>query len=126
VKPDILAATNGSPGCSVLAADRGPHEPSGTRRIRGEHFDIEFVRLDRGETVRRSSGTAAGEEVAAVLEGALHVESGDELYRLSVGEGIVIPPGQGSSWSAPETGGLLYRVIVRSEAAVRIDAAAAR
>ena len=125
MKPDIRVATNGSRGCSVLAADRGPREPSGARRIRGEHFDIEFVRLARGETVRRNPGAAAGEEVAAVLEGALHVESGDELYRLSVGEGIVIPPGQGSSWSAPETGGLLYRVIVRSEAAVHSDAGAA-
>jgi quercetin dioxygenase-like cupin family protein len=125
VKPDVRAETNGSRGCSVLAADRGPREPSGTRRIRGEHFDIEFVRLARGESVRRNPGAAAGEEVAAVLEGALHVESGDELFRLSVGEGIIIPPGQGSSWSAPETGGLLYRVVVRSEAAVRIDAAAA-
>jgi len=45
------------------------------------------------------------------------VESGGELYMLSVGEGIVIPPGQGSRWSAPEAGGLLYRVIVHAEAA---------
>jgi hypothetical protein len=45
------------------------------------------------------------------------VESGDERYVLSAGEGIVIPPGQGSRWSAPETGGLLYRVIVRADAA---------
>jgi quercetin dioxygenase-like cupin family protein len=117
MNPNIHAATNVSPECSVLAADRGPHEPSGTRRIQGEHFDIEFVRIARGETVGRGAGTAAGEEVAAVLEGALHVESGDELYILSVGEGIVIPPGQGSRWSAPETGGLLYRVIVHADAA---------
>jgi quercetin dioxygenase-like cupin family protein len=117
VNPNIRTATIGSTECSVLTADRGPHEPSGTRRIQGKHFDIEFVRIARGETVGRSSGAAAGEEVAAVLEGALHVESGDELYMLSVGEGIVIPPGQGSRWSAPETGGLLYRVIVRADAA---------
>ena len=117
MKPNRDAGTDVSPECSVLAADRGPLEPSGTRRIRGEHFDIEFVRIARGETVRRSPGTAAGEEVAAVLEGALHVQSGDERYMLSVGEGIVIPPGQGSRWSAPETGGLLYRVILHADAA---------
>jgi hypothetical protein len=117
VNPNSHAATNVSPECAVLAADRGPRELSGSRRIRGGHFDIEFVRIARGETVCRSPGTAAGEEVAAVLEGALHVESGDELYVLSVGEGIVIPPGQGSRWSAPETGGLLYRVVVRTDAA---------
>jgi mannose-6-phosphate isomerase-like protein (cupin superfamily) len=117
MNPDIHAATSVSLECSVLAADRGPHEPSGTRRMRGKHFDIEFVRMARGEAVGRSPGTAAGEEVAAVLEGALRVECGDELYILSVGEGIVIPPGQGSRWSAPETGGLLYRVIVHADAA---------
>jgi mannose-6-phosphate isomerase-like protein (cupin superfamily) len=117
VNPNMEAPTNASPECSVLAADRGPREPSGTRRIRGKHFEIQFVRIARGETVGRSPGAAAGEEVAAVLEGALHVESGDELYMLSVGEGIVIPPGQGSRWSAPETGGLLYRVIVHADAA---------
>ena len=117
MNPSTHAATDVAPECSVLAADRGPREPSGTRRIRGEHFDIEFVRLARGETVRRSPGTAAGEEVATVLEGALRVESGDEMYRLSVGEGIVIPPGQGSRWSAPEMGGLLYRVVMRTDAA---------
>ena len=114
---NLHAATDISPECSVLAADRGSREPSGTRRIRGKHFDIEFVRMARGETVGRSPGTAAGEEVGAVLEGALHVESGDERHMLSVGEGIVIPPGQGSRWSAPETGGLLYRVIVHADAA---------
>jgi len=117
VNPNRDAATNVSSECSVLAADRGPREPSGTRCIRGEHFDIEFVRIARGETVRRSPGIAAGEEVAAVLEGALHVESADERYMLSVGEGIIIPPGQGSRWSAPETGGLLYRVILHADAA---------
>ena len=113
----MRAATSDSPQCAVLAADRGPHEASGTRRIRGEDFDIEFVRIARGETVGRSPGAEAGEEVAAVLEGAMHVESGDERYVLSIGEGILIPPGQGSRWSAPETGGLLYRVIVRAGAA---------
>jgi mannose-6-phosphate isomerase-like protein (cupin superfamily) len=111
------AAANVSCECTVLAADRGPQEPNGTRRIQGEHFDIEFVRIARGETVTRAPGAAAGEEVAAVLEGALHVQSGDELYSLSVGEGIVIPPGQGSCWSAPEGGGLMYRVIVRADEA---------
>jgi len=117
VKSSMRAATSDSLQCAVLAADRGPHEASGTRRIQGEHFDIEFVRIARGETVGRSPGAEAGEEVAAVLEGAMHVESGDERYVLSAGDGIVIPPGQGSRWSAPETGGLLYRVIVRAGAA---------
>jgi mannose-6-phosphate isomerase-like protein (cupin superfamily) len=112
----VHSPTSVSCECAVLAADRGVKEPSGTRRIQGEHFDVEFVRIARGETVTRIPGTAVGEEVAAVLEGALHVESGDELYVLSVGEGIVIPPGQGSRWSAPEMGGLLYRVIVRADA----------
>jgi quercetin dioxygenase-like cupin family protein len=117
MNPNLHAAADASPECSVLAADRGPREPSGTRRIRGKHFDIEFVRLGSGETVDRSPGAAAGEEVAAVLEGALYVESGDERYVLSAGEGILIPPGHGSCWSAPETGGLLYRVIVHAAAA---------
>lgn len=117
MNPNPQAAADASSECSVLAADRGPREPRGTRRIRGKHFDIEFVRMGCGETVGRSPGAAAGEEVAAVLEGALCVESGDERYVLSAGEGIVIPPGQGSRWSAPETGGLLYRVIVRAGAA---------
>ena len=115
--PSVHAVASGSRECAVLGADRGSREPSGTRRLQGERFDIEFVRIARGETVSRAPGEAAGEEVAAVLEGALHVESGDERYVLSVGEGIVIPPGRGSHWSAPETGGLLYRVIVRADAA---------
>jgi hypothetical protein len=110
-------ATSVSCECAVLAADRGPQEPNGIRRIQGEHFDIEFVRVVRGEIVSRAPGFTAGEEVAAVLEGVLHVESGDERHVLGVGEGIVIPPGQGSRWSAHETGGLLYRVIVRVDAA---------
>ena len=116
MKPSMRAAASLACECTVLAADRGPQEPSGTRRIQGEHFDIEFVRIARGETVSRAAGATAGEEVAAVLEGALHVESSEERYVLSVGEGIVIPPGQGSRWSAAETGGLLYRVIVRAGA----------
>ncbi|HMA00261.1 MAG TPA: cupin domain-containing protein [Steroidobacteraceae bacterium] len=118
MNPDARASTDVCPECSVLAADRGLHEPSGTRGIRGEHFDIEFVRIARGGTVGRSPGMGAGEEVATVLEGTLHVESGDERYLLSAGEGIVIPPGQGSWWSAPDASGLLYRVIVRADAAV--------
>ena len=117
MKPSTHAAVSVSCECAVLAADRGPQEPNGTRRIQGEHFDIEFVRIARGETVDRGPGPEAREEVAAVLEGAMHVESGDERYVLRVGEGIVIPPGQGSRWSAPETGGLLYRVIVHADAA---------
>ena len=117
MNPGTRAAASYPPQCAVLAADRGPDESSGTRRIQGENFDIEFVRIARGETVNRNPGPEAGEEVAAVLEGAMHVESGDERYVLSAGEGIVIPPGQGSRWSAPETGGLLYRVIVRAGAA---------
>jgi len=118
VNPSMRDAASYSLQCTVLAADRGPDEASGTRRIRGDRFDIEFVRIARGETVGRSPGPEAGEEVAAVLEGAMHVESGDERYVLSVGEGILIPPGQGSRWSAPDTGGLMYRVIVRAGAAV--------
>ena len=118
MNPNMHAATTVSCECTVLAADRGPQEPNGTRRIQGEHFDIEFVRFARGEAVSRTPRARAGEEVAAVLEGVLHVESGDERYVLSVGEGIVIPPGQGSRWSAPDSGGLLYRVIVRADAAV--------
>jgi quercetin dioxygenase-like cupin family protein len=115
MKPSIRTAI--SCECAVLSPDRGPQEPNGTRRIQGQHFYIEFVRIARGETVSRTPGFAAGEEVATVLAGPLHVASGDERYILSVGEGIVIPPGQGSRWSAPETGGLLYRVIVRADAA---------
>ena len=115
MNPSIDGATRRSSECSVLAPDRGSREPSGTRRIRGEHFDIEFVRIARGETVRHSPD-GAGEEVAAVLEGAWFVESGDEFYELGVGEGIVIPPGQGSRWWSPETGGLLYRVVLRADA----------
>lgn len=110
-----LGAADAAGECSVLAADRGAHEPSGARGMRGQHFNIEFVRMGQGESVSREPGAAAGEEVAAVLEGTLHVKSGEESYVLSVGEGIVIPPGQGSRWSAPEAGGLLYRVIVRAD-----------
>ena len=116
MRPTTNTTNSASPGCTVLAADRGPGEASGTRRIQGEHFDIEFVRIAAGEIVARSAGVAVGEEVAAVLEGALLVESGEERYVLNVGEGVVIPPGQGSRWSAPDAGGLLYRVIVREVA----------
>jgi len=106
---------NGPNGpCSILRADEGRgHEPSGTRRLRGDQFDIEFVRIRAGETVERAGGSAAGEEVAAVLEGTLRVSSAGESYRLSPGEGLIIPPGEGSSWHALDGGGLLYRVIVR-------------
>jgi mannose-6-phosphate isomerase-like protein (cupin superfamily) len=98
--------------CRILAADRGFGEPFGVRRIAGQDLDVEFVRLAPSDVLDRRGGADAGEEVAAVLEGSWHVGCGREEYWLSPGEGIIIPPGEGSRWRS-ETGGLLYRVIVR-------------
>lgn len=77
----------------------------------GAHLDIEFLRVGPDDRIERSGAAAAGEEVAVVLEGHLHVDAAEESYDLSVGEGIIIPPGEGSIWQSAN-GGLLYRVIV--------------
>jgi mannose-6-phosphate isomerase-like protein (cupin superfamily) len=107
---------NDSPAkCLTLAADADDAD-GGARRLAGRHFDIEFVRLAVHEAVSRGGEAAAAEEVSAVLEGRLRVRSGDEEYVLRAGEGIIIPPGQGSHWIGLEEGGLLYRVLVRSPA----------
>src|SRR5262245_33320373 len=100
--PNRMTSTIGSAkACPMLAADQGEgREPAGTRQITCDALNAEFVRLGAGAEVKRAPGPAAGEEVAAVLEGTARVRSGDEEYELSVGEGIVIPPGQGSCWSA--------------------------
>ncbi len=75
------------------------------------------MRIGAHESIAREGLAAAAEEVAAVLEGRIRVQSADEAYVLSPGEGIIIPPGQGSRWSALEEGSLLYRVLVRVPAA---------
>ena len=109
----MTSVSGPTPSSGILAADRGSGEPPGVRRITGQHFDVEFVRLGANEVLNRPKGPAAGEEVAAVLEGIWHVGCGDEEYWLSPGEGILIPPGEGSRWRSGDAGGLLYRVIVR-------------
>jgi mannose-6-phosphate isomerase-like protein (cupin superfamily) len=112
-----MTSTPQLPVWQVLAADLGKREPPGVRRITGDHFCIEFVRIGAAMTVDRIADAAAGEEVAAVLEGNVRVRSGAEEYELSRGEGIIIPPGQGSSWSSQGASALLYRVIVHAATA---------
>jgi mannose-6-phosphate isomerase-like protein (cupin superfamily) len=108
----MTSGSGDTPSCCILAADRGFGEPHGVRRIAGQDLDVEFVRLAASDVLDRPAGADAGEEVAAVLEGSWHVGCGEEEYWLSPGEGIIIPPGEGSRWRS-DTGGLLYRVIVR-------------
>ena len=75
-----MTSTPQLPVWQVLAADLGKREPPGVRRITGDHFCIEFVRIGAAMTVDRIADAAAGEEVAAVLEGNVRVRSGAEEY----------------------------------------------
>lgn len=112
-----MTSTSQSARWQVLAADLGETEPPGVRRITGERVCIEFVRIGAAMTVDRIADATAGEEVAAVLEGSVRVRAGAEEYDLSAGEGIIIPPGQGSSWSSQGPSAVLYRVIVHGSTA---------
>ncbi|EQB15079.1 MULTISPECIES: cupin domain-containing protein [Novosphingobium] len=79
----------------------------------GDHLEAALRRFVNGETLSPHDDHAF-EEVAAVLEGEFHVEAAGEVYDLSTGEGIVIPPGEPREWRCDgENGGLLYRVLVR-------------
>lgn len=79
----------------------------------GQSLDIEIRVMNRGEQIRRDAGTT-GEEVAAVVDGEFVVEAADEHYRLSTGEGIIIPPGEARLWTCETSRGTLYRVVNRS------------
>lgn len=79
----------------------------------GGHLEARLRRFAGGEELNESGDTLF-EEVAAVIEGAFHVDAAGESYDLSAGEGIVIPPGEPRAWRCDaDEGGLLYRVLVR-------------
>jgi quercetin dioxygenase-like cupin family protein len=57
-----------------------------------------------------------GEEVATILEGSFDVDAAGEQYRLTRGEGIIIPPGEPRDWVCAAPRGVLYRVVVTTPA----------
>lgn len=78
----------------------------------GAAFDVSIEVLGQEERIEAAAGTC-GEEVAAILEGAFTVHAADEQYRLSVGEGIIIPPGEPRVWVCTTERGVLYRAVTR-------------
>lgn len=51
-------------------------------------LDLFFLRVEPGEEAVRETTAHAGEECGVVLEGALEVLVGDQVYRLGTGDGI--------------------------------------
>lgn len=99
-----------TPSCTTIPTPTGDAPTSG----KGDHLEAALRRFAAGEIIAPGEDNPF-EEVAAVLEGEFHVEAAGEVYDLSQGEGIVIPPGEPRAWRCDAPGGgLLYRVLVRA------------
>ncbi|WP_042885338.1 cupin domain-containing protein [Cupriavidus necator] len=120
--PDVEART-AQPLCRRVAAGQSsPTEPA-CHATSGDAFDIAIHVLRQGEMLSAAAGEA-GEEVAAVLEGTFTIEAAGESYRLSKGEGIIIPNAEPRRWTCDAGSGRLYRVINRTSLGEQAGAAA--
>lgn len=101
-------------GAAGVATDGMAKERTGRTHYaaQGAAFDVSITVLGLGEQIEAAAGTS-GEEVAAILEGMFTVSAADELYNLSAGEGIIIPPGEARIWVCTSGRGVLYRVVTR-------------
>nr|WP_315594129.1 cupin domain-containing protein [uncultured Cupriavidus sp.] len=101
------------PLCRRVAAGQSSSTEPARHATSGNAFDIAVHVLSQGQTLGAAPGEA-GEEVAAVLEGTFTIEAAGETYRLSKGEGIIIPSAEPRRWTCDTEGGRLYRVINRT------------
>jgi quercetin dioxygenase-like cupin family protein len=97
-----------------VAIDRAkePDSAVGRQSASGTTFDVSISTLTEGERIEAAAGSD-GEEVATILEGFFSVTVDDEFYRLTVGEGIIIPPGEPRIWVCESPRGVLYRALTR-------------
>lgn len=109
---DVHVRTS-EPLCRRVAASQSNVTAPASHATRGDAFDIAIHVLRMGETLGAVRGEA-GEEVAAVLDGTFTIEAAGETYRLSKGEGIVIPSAEPRQWTCDSASGRLYRVINRT------------
>jgi len=116
-------ARTGQPLCRRVAAGQSTSTEPARHETSGDAFDIAIHVLTRGQTLSAAVGQA-GEEVAAVLEGTFTIEAAGETYRLSKGEGIIIPSAEPRRWTCDTEGGRLYRVINRTSLSEQAGAAA--
>ncbi len=116
-------ARTGEPLCRRVAAGQSTSTESARHETSGDAFDIAIHVLSQGQTLSAAAGQA-GEEVAAVLEGAFTIEAAGETYLLSKGEGIIIPSAEPRRWTCDTEGGRLYRVINRTSLGAQAGAAA--
>jgi len=86
-----------------------------SRAVSGERLAAGLRRFVVDEEIATEDGDLF-EEVAAVIEGAFHVVAAGEAYDLSVGEGIIIPPGEPRRWRCTVAPGLLYQVHAHRDA----------
>lgn len=119
---DAVASTSQAL-CRRVAAGPSTSTVPARHATSGDAFDIAIHVLSQGQTLSAAAGQA-GEEVAAVLEGAFTIEAAGETYRLSKGEGIIIPSAEPRRWTCDTEGGRLYRVINRTSLGAQAGAAA--
>lgn len=119
VSPDVLAHCQRIAAGGVTAARSGEVArsgdvvPGGTKyAAQGAAFDVSIEVLELGGQIEAPAGTS-GEEVGAILEGTFTICAADERYRLSAGEGIIIPPGEPRIWVCTSNRGVLYRAVTR-------------
>lgn len=109
---DVYTPTS-EPLCRRLAGSESISTAPACHATSGEAFDIAIYVLRRGESLEAATGEA-GEEVAAVLEGAFTIHAAGEIYHLSKGEGIIIPSAEPRQWTCDTEAGRLYRVVNRA------------
>ena len=93
---------------------RETEEPSVEARTVGTALDVS-VKVFKLDESLLSGAFAHEEEVATVLEGSFYIRADDEEYELTVGEGIIIPPGTERLWRCNSLKGVLYRVLTLSQ-----------
>lgn len=120
--PDVDARAS-QPLCRRVAAGQSTSTGPARHETSGDAFDIAVHVLSQGQTLSAAAGQA-GEEVAAVLGGTFTIEAAGETYRLSKGEGIIIPSAEPRCWTCDTEDGRLYRVINRTSLGAQAGAAA--
>lgn len=93
---------------------RNAEAESVNARTIGTALDVS-VKVFKLEESLQVGAIAYEEEVATVLEGSFYIRADDEEYELTVGEGIIIPPGTERLWRCNTPKGVLYRVLTLSQ-----------